>query len=687
MADARLQDDEDVEGGVSTDEEFVTSVYMLEGKYFSISKESQETIQMLSDQLREALPDTGQRTTDMEKIIDRVQALMATNFKDIKAAKRLKDKVRSLRTTLRKRITEMNKRILPMIEIRDPTGEGVDDMISALNEAVVELQRLLIDEAATTLILRRDMTQEETIGDVLKRKDRIDVANELIQQAREWVSKFGPGEGNPRGTLQVLGSAGVPEDDADYDTSVARHSEDDDQRERTAELQEDVQPVSGSISPEPSKRPVTTSTPHDPNAPLPSPQTIPRIGRAVSFAGVTDENALRTGETVPILRRRDPAGPKPTLRAHEEQYFRLQNQSQTELPLVPDDLTGAESTEYYTANDQTLKSTVHEDGDNAFTQAIKNLSNNLVIQYNQPSANEKVPKFDGDYTKWNAFWQAFTVLVDKNPKVPVISKLNKLNQAVEGEAAMVISMFEFDEESYELAKMALINEYGDPALCANKMLRDLQNLDRVKANDIEGLRNLHVRSKQLVLRLQRLYPTILDQPILVSSTIENKMSPECLYEWEKENTKRKRESSLPPPHKHIQWILNWLGDYIQTNKRSTIKMHMGDEKKRGSTGGRNNGNGGAIPKSLNNFYLMAEQRIPSDQPERCIFCEGNHFAGKCRKTISATVAIDKARKAKVCLNCLKTGHFAKECQFSGCKEVGCNGKHHSKLHGGNFRSK
>ena len=104
--------------------------------------------------------------------------------------------------------------------------------------------------------------------------------------------------------------------------------------------------------------------------------------------------------------------------------------------------------------------------------------------------------------------------------------------------------------------MALINKYGYPALCANKMLRDIQNLDRVKANDIEGLRNLHIRGKQLVLRLQRLYPTILDQPILISSTIENKMSPECLYKWEEENTKRKRELSLPPPNKHIQWILN-----------------------------------------------------------------------------------------------------------------------------------
>ena len=407
----------------------------------------------------------------------------------------------------------------------------------------------------------------------------------------------------------------------------------------------------------------------------------------VSFAGVTDENELPEGEAAPRTRIRDPAGPKATLRAHEEQFLRLQSQSQTELPLLPDDLTRSGSATYYTASDQTLKSAVHNDGDNAFTPAIKNLSNNLVIQYNQPSASEKVPKFDGDYTKWNAFWQAFTVFVDKNPKVPVISKLNKLNQAVEGEAAMVISMFEFDEESYELAKMALINEYGDPALCANKMLRDLQNLDRVKANDIEGLRNLHVRSKQLVLCLQRLYPTIFDQPILVSSTIENKMSPECLYEWGKENTKSKRESSIPTPHKYIQWILNWLGDYIQTNKRSTLKIHMGDEKKRGSSGSKNGGNGGATSKSLKNFYLMAEQKAQSEQSDKCIFCSGNHFAGKCKKNFSANTAIEKARKAKVCLNCLKPGHFARECQLSGCKEVGCSGKHHSKLHGGDFRSK
>ena len=117
--EAELQGDEDVETrGFSTEEdEFVSSVYLLEGKVFSISKDSQETMKMLADQIREALPDTGQRATNMQRIVDRVQTLMTTNFRDIKGAKKLKDKVKSLRSNLRRRITELSQRILPMVEV------------------------------------------------------------------------------------------------------------------------------------------------------------------------------------------------------------------------------------------------------------------------------------------------------------------------------------------------------------------------------------------------------------------------------------------------------------------------------------------------------------------------------------------------------------------------------------------
>ena len=248
---------------------------------------------MLSEQIREALPDTGQRATDMERIVDRVQTLMSTNFRNIRGAKKLKDKVKGLRTNIRCRIMELSQKILPMVEAQDVARDEVEAMISALNEATVDLQRLMADEAALTLMLRRDMATDETIVDVARRKDRIEVANSLIQQARVWVSKFGPEEGSPRSRLQVLGSAGVTDVDAHYDTSVAKLTEVDDQEEQIVR-QEVQDPVQRVVSPEPSKRPAVTSTPHNQNAPPMSPQAFTRIGRTVSFrvGGITDENSL-----------------------------------------------------------------------------------------------------------------------------------------------------------------------------------------------------------------------------------------------------------------------------------------------------------------------------------------------------------------------------------------------------------
>ena len=102
-----------------------------------------------------------------------------------------------------------------------------------------------MDEAALTLILHRDMAPDETIIDVARRKDRIDVANSLIQQARVWVSKFGPGEGSPKGRLQVLGSARVTEVDVDYDASVAKLTKVDGQEERIANQSSRIRSKSG----------------------------------------------------------------------------------------------------------------------------------------------------------------------------------------------------------------------------------------------------------------------------------------------------------------------------------------------------------------------------------------------------------------------------------------------------------
>ena len=181
--------------------------------------------------------------------------------------------------------------------------------------------------------------------------------------------------------------------------------------------------------------------------------------------------------------------------------------------------------------------------------------------------------------------------------------------------------------------------------------------------------------KQLVLHLQHLYPSILEQPILISSIIENKMSPECLRKWEEENTRRRREHTLPPPNQYVVWTLNWLSDYIQTNKRSNIKMTFGTkdngETKKSTNPSyanitkKNHGsNKSGQIKTLNNFFTMADAKKQwnKENDTLCIICEGKHFPFKCpMEGVTGKIARDRVMKAGACINCFRKDHFANKC--------------------------
>ena len=152
-----------------------------------------------------------------------------------------------------------------------------------------------------------------------------------------------------------------------------------------------------------------------------------------------------------------------------------------------------------------------------------------------------------------------------------------------------------------------------------------------------------------------------------------------MHKWEEENTDRRREKTLPPPNQYVAWTLNWLNDYIQTNKRSTIKMELGNsgdpdkstktENKKSNDNSKNgkfNGN----RRRLNNFYTMADQKRQQtkDKEISCIICEGKHHVYKCKmEGVTPKVARDRVMKAGACLNGLSTDHYIAKCKAGGCK--------------------
>ena len=71
-----------------------------------------------------------------------------------------------------------------------------------------------------------------------------------------------------------------------------------------------------------------------------------------------------------------------------------------------------------------------------------------------------LPKFRGDVTKWNTFWDSYQVAVHRNEGISNIDKFNYLNYVLERVAARVIPGLTLTEANYDAA-VKLLQERCD----------------------------------------------------------------------------------------------------------------------------------------------------------------------------------------------------------------------------------
>ena len=126
--------------------------------------------------------EVGDKSTEIKRVVERVQPLMATHYGTIKGESKLREKVKGLRTQIRKRMTEIQTRILEIVEL-DPRDDESIFKARILNNETVELQRLSLDETALTLILRKDMRDDDLKRDRELRAERHERVNCTFDKA------------------------------------------------------------------------------------------------------------------------------------------------------------------------------------------------------------------------------------------------------------------------------------------------------------------------------------------------------------------------------------------------------------------------------------------------------------------------------------------------------------------------
>ena len=297
---------------------------------------------------------------------------------------------------------------------------------------------------------------------------------------------------------------------------------------------------------------------------------------------------------------------------------------------------------------------------------------------NEPAAAQvrlpklELPKFNGEVTEWQSFWDQFSSHVD-NSDIPVISKFSYLASLLEGEAKSVISGLSHTSVNYKTACDLLKERFGRPERMIFAHVQALLNGKvPVKAGGpkyVSLLWNLQDELLTHIRSLEALGVSGKQCEVFLTPIILARLPSELRLEWARKGAGHESD---------LEWLLKFLQQEIETIERSeTFKdvtsrnseapsVGLPDERRKCHS----RGSRGKVVSTTSALHTSSEV----DDYSICVFCKKKHKSEKCFEMLklSGLERSEKIKSTGLCFKCLKQGHVAKGC-FARCKK--CNGNH------------
>jgi len=184
----------------------------------------------------------------------------------------------------------------------------------------------------------------------------------------------------------------------------------------------------------------------------------------------------------------------------------------------------------------------------------------------------ELPKYDGDLTQWQSFWDRFTASIDRTD-IPVITKFTYLQSVLQGKALSAIRGVTLTVLNYKVACDILKNRFGRPQIIINAHIHALMNISvapKIRgANYVESLWNLldqlhwHVRSLESFGINNKQFGVVLTPLVL------GRLPQEIRLEWSRESTNHEGD---------LEWLLTFLQKEISRRERSETFPDVGTGK-------------------------------------------------------------------------------------------------------------
>ena len=293
--------------------------------------------------------------------------------------------------------------------------------------------------------------------------------------------------------------------------------------------------------------------------------------------------------------------------------------------------------------------------------------------------------FKGDSSEYPSFISNFKMHIGSQA-IASRHKLSYLLQFCEGSAKEAIKECVVlpEEEGYEEALKILHQEFGKPHKIVKSYLKALTEGASLSISDSKGLVELarKMRSCQLALKNET-YLNLSSEDIL--SKIARRLPMPLRVKWVEKASRLAEEGKHPTFEDLLKFVRerasissSEFADILR-DQRKEVKSKK-EEKK-------------PLERKMTLAVSSKEEVAPvsassngnssSQSRKKCVDCGGNHWLIACEefKKKSVKDRLEVVRRARLCFNCLQSGHRVSDCSKpSYCREEGCKLKHSKFLH-------